>query len=156
MTSATIDFSSVPGSTIGSTPATTYELFPGVPDLGADPAQPVLVGRTPPNQGMTYELGLENAPTATAASLFAGLPASLDLGSLFGGTGLDGTFLRVGLGTAVTLPMPLGAPLFIAIPQDPSLRGVRTELQAVTLDPQASTNALGLMVSNALTAVVGG
>jgi hypothetical protein len=153
-----------------ATPGVPFRLFvnaPAVSSLGSgcagkDSHVPVLGASTSAATGTNFVLQLHNAPTGTVALIligssstnWLGLPLPLDLA----GVGAPGCFLRTNvllLLSAVTTGTGSGggsAITTLAVPQDASLRGAVLYSQELVLD--ASANAAGLTVTNALAATV--
>lgn len=147
------------GGTAGNTGLVdTWEYGAFVGDLGPGCAGsngvPVLAGSTRPQLGGTFAAALSNlangAPLgAIVAGLFANQPPlPLDI------YGLPGCLLHTNVDAMLFLPVVGGAMTSsFPIPNDPGLFGVTIHEQGLSLDPSA--NAAGMVVSNAISAVLG-
>ncbi|HLU39323.1 MAG TPA: hypothetical protein VK081_08045, partial [Planctomycetota bacterium] len=108
-----------------------------------------------PQVGQTF--AVEALPQPSAAHLLVGFS---NLGSPFGPLPLDLTFLGMPdcplrVSSEIVVPFQ-GSPLraSVPLPPDPALAGGRLHVQALVLDPGA--NALGAVLSESATAVIGG
>lgn len=137
-------------------PVGTWRYGAGVRTFGSgcpgSNGTPLLQATTAPNLGFTWHLQLSNlVPTIPIAALALGL-AELP-GLSLAGIGMPGCAAFVTPDVLVSLPASGSALWASSVPAAPSLLGVSLFAQGVSLDP--TSNAAGLVVSNAVEGVLG-